>query len=184
MTTGGSGRLSWPEAHKLVVALGREDYLAERIKTEREARGWSQERLSVEMGKGGCPIHQSAISKIEKPARGGRRAITVEEAIAFSRVLDIPLVELVLPAEAMGNASILKDFADGPALGRAADGAQMRYREVVERLAQRIKGDAYWTDQLADQLEHALHDVAEQGRQPEDSYRVSFLRDVAAEVKS
>lgn len=184
MAVGGSSRLTWPEAHNLVMALGREDYLAERIETERRARGWSQERLAVEMTEAGCPLPQSAISKIEKPARGGRRAITVEEAIAFSRVLDIPLVELVLPAEAMGNATILKDLADGPGLLRAATSAQEHYRQVVDRLAKRMAGDAFWTDRLADELERALEDVAEQGREPGDSVKVRFLWDVAAAVKS
>lgn len=182
MAVGGSARLTWPEAHKLVTALGREDYLAERIEAERRARGWSQERLAVEMTNAGCPLPQSAISKIEKPARGGRRAITVGEAITFSRVLDIPLVELVLPVGAMGHASVLKDLADGPSLRSAAESAREHYESVVRRLAERMRGDTMWLDTLKNQLEHALADAEEQGRAPENSPRVMFLRDVTTQV--
>lgn len=76
--------------------LASENALALRIADERKRRGLSQEdlarRVEAVLG-GGFP--QSAISKIEKGR--GRRAITVDEALAFSRVLDLPLSELLMP---------------------------------------------------------------------------------------
>lgn len=93
--------LDYDGAHRLTVRLGREDLLAARIERERRARGWSQERLAREMAQAGCPLPQSAISKIERPGPGGRRAITLDEALAFSRVFDTPLPELVVPIDAL-----------------------------------------------------------------------------------
>lgn len=77
-----------------------EENIAARIEWEMRRRGWSQERLAKEMTDAGCPMHQSAISKIIKPGKGvKRRAITVNEAVAFARVFEVPLDELQLPLE-------------------------------------------------------------------------------------
>lgn len=74
-----------------------EDGLAHRIREERLRRGWSQEQLAKQVENilgGGFP--QSAVSKIEKGK--GRRSISVDEALAFSKVFEIDLLELLLPA--------------------------------------------------------------------------------------
>src|SRR5688572_2896586 len=41
-----------------------EENMAARVAWEMRRRGWSQERLAREMAEAGCPLHQSAISKI------------------------------------------------------------------------------------------------------------------------
>src|SRR5215211_6787059 len=93
---------AWGQGNRLVVDLGSERYLKGpegRVRTEREARGWSQERLVRELAEVGCPIHQSAISKIEGTTNG--RMITLDELIGFSKVFGIPVAELLLPPETM-----------------------------------------------------------------------------------
>lgn len=79
--------------------LATEDNLARRIAKERKKRpGLSQEKLAEKVEAilgGGFP--QSAVSKIEKDR--GRRAITVDEALALSRVFEIPLLEMLVPPE-------------------------------------------------------------------------------------
>jgi transcriptional regulator with XRE-family HTH domain len=92
-------QISWAEGHRLIEKVGGEDHLALRVTTERNRLGLSQEKLAEAMVAAGCPVPQSAISKIENPGRGGRRAISVEEAIAFAKVFDVPLGELLLPPD-------------------------------------------------------------------------------------
>ncbi|MFG1943330.1 helix-turn-helix domain-containing protein [Nonomuraea sp. NPDC048826] len=77
-----------------------EENVALRIAWEMRRRGWSQERMAQELTNAGCPTHQSAISKIVNPRPdGSRRAISVDEAIALSRVFGVPLEELPLPMD-------------------------------------------------------------------------------------
>lgn len=72
--------------------------VALRVEYEMRHRGWSQERLSKEMADAGCPIHQSSISKIINP-RGKRRTISVDEVVAFAKVFDTTLDDMLLPLE-------------------------------------------------------------------------------------
>src|SRR5215211_5310614 len=94
--------VTWDQGNKLVADLGSERHLKGphgRVRAEREARAWSQERLCKELAEVGCPIHQSAISKIEGASHG--RMITLDELIGFSKVFGIPVAELLLPPETM-----------------------------------------------------------------------------------
>lgn len=77
--------------------FGREIWVAERIRYERELRNWSQARLSKEMHKINFAIHQSAISKIESTKRGIHRDITVTEALGFAKVFGRDLRDMVMP---------------------------------------------------------------------------------------
>lgn len=76
-----------------------EDNLARRIKYEMDQRGWSQERMAKEMTDAGYPIHQTSVGKIVSPGRGKRRAISVDDALGFAKVLGVPLVDLLSPVE-------------------------------------------------------------------------------------
>ena len=78
--------------------LAGERLLAQRVKALREARGWSQTDLAQRVSEAGCSIHQTAISRIEKSsAKDGRRAIALDEAIAFAQAFDVPLDRLIAP---------------------------------------------------------------------------------------
>ncbi|MEV4245252.1 helix-turn-helix transcriptional regulator [Streptosporangium canum] len=97
-----------------------EENIALRIAWEMRRRGWSQERMANEMTQAGCPMHQSAISKIiNVRADGGRRTISVDEAIAFSKVFHVSLGELLLPPEDAEGRQIhdlaleISDLAEG-----------------------------------------------------------------------
>lgn len=127
----------WAEVDTLIKSLGRESFLADRIQSERQNRGMSQEKLSKAMAEAGYSLPQSAISKIENPGPGGRRAISVDEAIGLSKVLNIPLNYLLLPATALDDIRIGRELADLP---RRWDQAQ---RELAS-----VEGTITW---LADQ---------------------------------
>lgn len=75
--------------------IGAEQNLAQRIKDEREARGWTQASLAARMTVEGCAIDQSAIFKTE--TGNPPRRVTVDELVALSRVFGISLEELVVP---------------------------------------------------------------------------------------
>lgn len=128
--------LDYHGAHRLTVELGREDLLAARIERERKARGWSQERLAKEMAQAGCPLPQSAISKIERPGPGGRRAITLDEALAFSRVFNTPLPELVVPIDALrrGLGALWRMVDEGAETVKESDLQRSQVRFQVQRL--------------------------------------------------
>jgi len=70
-----------------------ESVLAERIATERAARGWTYADLANAMSEAGCSVQPSAIFKIEKGQP--RRRVTVNELAAVSAVWAIPMDRLV-----------------------------------------------------------------------------------------
>lgn len=74
-------------------SIGGESNLAERIKYEREAEGWSPADLAKKMTESGCSITTSAIYKIE----AGERTIKVDELIALSIVFDESVEALLTP---------------------------------------------------------------------------------------
>jgi transcriptional regulator with XRE-family HTH domain len=179
-----TGPERWDDLSRLLQALGREAHLAARITEERRARGWSQERLARELVRVGCRMPQSAISKIENPAAPGRRAITVDEAMAFSRVFDMPLGALLLPREAVYEATLTKDVADGPGRRKQFEEAAEAYVEFVSKLAIHTgvaaKDPERWDQFFARELSEAREVVAatnEEGK-PDAEARVAFLEDI------
>lgn len=115
--------------------LASEDALAARIAAERRRRGMSQEQLASaveEILGGGFP--QSAISKIERPR--GRRAITVDEALAFSRVLQIPLVDLMLPAAVALTARVREAVEQAAQIKANYDAVGRRLAAAIEELTE------------------------------------------------
>lgn len=175
-------RYQWDEGGRLLKELGREAHLATRIAEELKARGWSQERLAREMTRVGCPVPQSAISKIVKPGRGGPRAITVDEAIALSRVFDIPLEALLLPPAVYYDAIVLQDIARGPAERLAVDERFFEYAQFVQTVALHT-ADAKWSTYFAEELAAAkarldrVGDLNDADRHEAQAH-VRFLEDV------
>jgi len=136
--------LSWQAVSELVNELGDKKWLGLRIQQERKLRGWSQARLSEEMTKAGQPLHQSSISKIEPPdedRRGGRprgegstRSVTIEEALGLSKVLSIPLGELLLPPDAVPDVSTWQGYMRATELKNKALHYGDEYVVVLERI--------------------------------------------------
>ena len=83
---------------KQETLIGAEDVVARRMRLEREAREWSPADLARALTNAGCPINQSSIWKIEngKP----RRRISLDEAVAISRVFNITMEDLLTPVSA------------------------------------------------------------------------------------
>ncbi|MBD0740552.1 helix-turn-helix domain-containing protein [Streptomyces sp. CBMA29] len=81
--------------HGSAPLLYSEGNAAARIALERETRGWSTTELAARMTKAGIPMNQTAVWRMEngKP----RRKITLDEALGFARVFELPLEELMSP---------------------------------------------------------------------------------------
>ena len=172
--------LTWDEGNGLIAELGSERYLKGpdgRICTERKARGWSQERLSKELADVGCPVHQSAISKIEGATNG--RTITLDELIGFSKVFDIPVGELLLPTAAMTKVQYLQDLAAGPRLRRELDLAQSRYDALLDRVAAFAASNM---DLVREHLE-AIFERHKDQADSTDSIELRFAHDVESKIK-
>jgi transcriptional regulator with XRE-family HTH domain len=146
--------LTWAEGNRLIRTIGREDYLASRITAERRKRGWSQSELSRRLKAVGADMHQTAISKIEHPQHG-RRAITVDEAIAFARIFGLPFGELLLPPDSLQRVATWRAITEGPAALAQYQLAEAAYEALVRQIAMATVGDPYWAGQLVDQLERA-----------------------------
>ncbi|MDO5683549.1 MAG: helix-turn-helix transcriptional regulator [Propionibacteriaceae bacterium] len=75
--------------------LGSEKTLAQRIKRERTARGWSPADLAREMTDVGCSMATSAIYRIEEDTR----KISVDELVALTKIFDATMEELLTPID-------------------------------------------------------------------------------------
>jgi transcriptional regulator with XRE-family HTH domain len=86
------------ETFRLVERYGAQDSVIERLRSELDARGWSQSELSRRLADLRPPYHlsQGAISRML--AYDNPREITVDDLLAFVRVFGIPMEEFVLPA--------------------------------------------------------------------------------------
>lgn len=104
--------------------MGSERALARRITYEREKRGWKQVALAARMSALGCPLTQSAISKIEN--EDPPRRITVDELVAFSQVFEISAEELLLPPELVADHEALALLEEWRAARTAESQAQLK----------------------------------------------------------
>ena len=78
-----------------VPLLYSEGNVAARVALEREVRGWSTTELAERVTRAGVKMNQTAVWRIENGEP--RRRINLDEALAFSRVFELPLEELMSP---------------------------------------------------------------------------------------
>ncbi len=100
-------------------SIGGEANLAERIKYEREAEGWSPAQLAKAMTEAGCSISTSAIYKVE----AGERTIKVDELIALSQVFDLTVENLLTPMAVLKQEWAEQRLRDGSATVEASGSA-------------------------------------------------------------
>lgn len=93
------------------------------------------ESLASRMEKVGCPIHPSAIYKIES---AGRR-ITVDELVGFSEVFGIPVEELLLPPEVAATQELVQRITAWDAARVAAIRSQDEADALWARLQEYVQ---------------------------------------------
>ncbi|WP_052863945.1 helix-turn-helix domain-containing protein [Streptomyces niger] len=89
--------MTTPPIAEGVPLLYSEGNAAERVALEREVRGWSTTELAARMTEAGVPMNQTAVWRIENGTP--RRKITLDEALGFARVFELPLEELMSPPQ-------------------------------------------------------------------------------------
>jgi transcriptional regulator with XRE-family HTH domain len=169
--------LDWGAGNRYMRDLGGENHLAARIEAERRARGWSQSELARQMARIGHAIPQTAISKIEKPQRGSRRAISVDELIAFATVFDLPVGELVLPCRTHLALSAWRAILDGDKALQAKLQAEARYNALVSEVSRAAVKDADLLATLHEMRGRAAQAAGPPGHLP-PSEQPSFVSDV------
>lgn len=65
------------------------------VADQRNARGWSAERLAAEMRRHGVPWTASIVANLERPGR--RTSLRVHELLTLAYVLDVPPIDLLAP---------------------------------------------------------------------------------------
>jgi transcriptional regulator with XRE-family HTH domain len=135
--------------------IGGDRTVARRVAEEREARGWTLEVLSRRMEEAGCPIHLTALHKLEK-GRPQRR-VTVDELVAFSNVFEVAVEDLITPSEITRDLrlrSLVAAWVDARAGQAAANLREKEARDAIGRhLADHPEGAADIADLLRDSLE-------------------------------
>lgn len=129
---------------KVERTVQHEAYLAQRIRVEREERGWSLERLAGKMTDAGCPMDRSAIYKTES---AGRR-ITVDEAVTFANVFGLPLSNLLLPPDIAKNKEAIKLYRRYMAVSEQYVAAAKELDEIQNRLLE-IVDEGYESEVIA-----------------------------------
>jgi transcriptional regulator with XRE-family HTH domain len=187
---------TWRDLEQALTALGSEENIARRIKLLRQRVGMSQEQLAKRLEALGVQMPQSSISKIEVPVeegRGKRRDITVDEALALAKALDVTFSDLVLPLNVIADLQLHRMLADGSRLWQARHGAQLDYEYVVGQLTEAASMRPAWHQRLEEELERLKRmetGVDEQGRRqpdappltPSDMALKLFLEDVIQRV--
>jgi len=74
---------------------GPDDWAADRIRYERERRGWSTAELARRVSLAGVPMRQQQVWQVESGQPP--RRLSIGEAAAFAKVLEIPLADLTVP---------------------------------------------------------------------------------------
>ncbi len=103
------------------------------LRYRRLALEWSQQRLADTMSAEGHDMHQTTIARIEKGK--GERRVTIDEAITFCRLLDVPLVDMLVSPEAARNERVRELEAELEAIARESVRMAGRYNLVKKHLA-------------------------------------------------
>lgn len=138
-----------------VPFLDAETHIGANVRRLRKGRGWSQQQLANATNRqlptefGVKLWQQPTMAKIESTTN--RRPVTVDEALALARALDVPLHELLLEPSAAGDAETERLWAEYVAGMQAAMEAANQERELERKLRDRgvdvaARMDAWITD--------------------------------------
>ena len=113
-----------------------QDYLRQRLRYEREKRGWSRAQLSKVLQNFRCDLSEQVLHNMEEPSPGRPpRRVTVDELAAFAELYELTLEDLLKPPHiAMADevASLLESLgAHQRALLRAWQGLSDDVRQLM-----------------------------------------------------
>jgi transcriptional regulator with XRE-family HTH domain len=119
---------------------GPDEWAAERIRHERELRGWTTAELARRVTEAGVPLRQQQVWQIE--SGDPPRRLSVGEASAFARVFELSISDLLTPPGDVATQNLIslgRDFAEWR---RDSGVLAARLREIDERVGQLENGEA------------------------------------------
>ncbi|WP_432523379.1 helix-turn-helix domain-containing protein [Kineococcus sp. SYSU DK006] len=153
----------------MATKVGREDVVVARLRHAIESNGWTQRQVQQMVEAQGVPFPQTAVSKLLRSRQ--RRAISVDEALAIARALDMSLAELLLPEDALAAEATLRALREASHLYSEQERARNAWeaaRALIVQFLDGSDGDLQpgWQEvreNVREQLENARH-VAETHR--------------------
>lgn len=118
---------------------GPDEWAAERIRHERELRGWSTSELARRVTEAGVPLRQQQVWQIESGEPP--RKLSVGEASTFAAIFGLTISDLLTPPADVANQNLInlgRDFAEWR---RDSGLLAARLREIDERVGQLENGD-------------------------------------------
>lgn len=170
----------------MVKAHGSERYIADRVSDLRRQRGWSQDELVKQMRSRGCVMPQSAISKLEKPPSGGRRAVTVDEALAFAKVFGMSIEELVLPPDLLTRKHLHEGLLMGAHLRHRYMVARIDYDTLIATQLEAMAADSEWKSHVYAVLAESRANQPSQDKERNGARleQLDFLEDLVTRFES
>jgi ribosome-binding protein aMBF1 (putative translation factor) len=113
---------------------GPDKWAADRIRRERERRGWSTGELAKRVTEAGVPLRQQQVWQIESGEPP--RRLSVGEAATFAAVFELAIADLVAPPEDTASRNLIdlgRQFAEWV---RESGLLAARLREIDERAEQ------------------------------------------------
>ncbi len=174
---------SWSEVSALIQSEGDERNVGTQIRRAREERGWSQTELAERVSrvlhpyseKVSSSIDRVAVWRIENPdAKSGGRRVTIAELIAFAKVFNMTIAELLLPT---GAADRQKAWAAVEAAFEALQAVRMAtstYREAVMRVRAFADVDEELSHQIIERRDAVQEAHAESYRKQWERHRHEF----------
>lgn len=126
---------------------GPEADVAARVALERQRRSLSAAELARRMTRAGCAMNQSAIHRIEQ--YDPPRRITVDELVAFAKVFDLAISDLLEPPYAAHSREVVSLFAEMQRLHIGVSAGADVFGERVKRLEQLTSGLDAQSDDLS-----------------------------------
>lgn len=118
---------------------GPDEWAAERIRHERELRGWSTAELARRVTEAGVILRQQQVWQIE--SGDPPRKLSVGEAAAFAKVFGLTIADLLAPPEEVASRNLIELGRAFAAWRRDAGILAARLREIGERAGQLDSGE-------------------------------------------
>ena len=120
---------------------GPDEWAAERIRYERERRGWSTAELARRVSLAGVPMRQQTVWKIESGEP--RRSLSVGEAATFAKVFGLSLAELMTPPQQIAELDLIEIARAFMEWRRDAGVLAARFADIAKRVEELGAEDTY-----------------------------------------
>lgn len=149
---------TWEMVSELIAKYGSQENAARRIRQWAEAEGWSEQTIAKKVN-----MNQSSVWKIMNPDRpSGRRNVSIQDAINFSRIFKKSLAELLLPDGVMLHLDGWSAFLESTEnLNEVRDAARL-YSDAIMKTRARLSENTELRERIEQWLVDAQRRIREQ----------------------